>query len=95
MPDPARATANQAHVRRLLAARQPPFAAQLARAEAALDAEMAQASRGAGQHPGRPAAPRPGHRRQPVPPGRLAAAPGGRLSGPRHLDPEPGMEAGP
>jgi hypothetical protein len=94
LPDPARAAANQGHVRRLLAARQPAFAAQLARAEAALDAEMAQQGRSFGQHAGRPAGPQPGHRRA-RPTGRLAAASRGRLTEPRSPDPEPDMEAGP
>jgi hypothetical protein len=92
-PDPARAAANQAAVRRLLADRQPAFAARLARAEAALDAEMAQ--HGRGQHPRGPAGPQPGRRHRWRPPGKLAAAQGGRLTGPRRPDPEPDMEAGP
>jgi hypothetical protein len=93
MPDPARAAAKRAYVRRLLAVRQPAFATRLARAEAALDAEMGQDDRGAGQHPGRPTGLRPGRRQLPVPPARLAAASGGLLSGPRR--PAPEMEAGP
>jgi hypothetical protein len=94
LPDPARAAANQGHVRRLLAARQPVFAAQLARAEAALDGEMAQQGRGDVQHPGRPAGPQPGHRR-PRPPGRHAAVLRGRLTVARSPDPEPDIEASP
>jgi hypothetical protein len=94
MPDPVRAEANQAEVRRLLADKQPAFAAYLARAMAALDAEMAQGGYGPGQGPGRPGRVQPGDRHRPRPPGMSAAAWRGRLNGPRRPHPEPDIEAG-
>jgi hypothetical protein len=94
MPDPVRAEANRAHVRRLLADKEPAFAAYLAHAVAALDAEMAQGGRGPGQEPGGPGGTQPDDRHRPRPPGNLAAAWRGRLNGPHRPHPEPDIEAG-
>ena len=94
MPDPVRAEANRAHVRQLLADRQPAFAAHLPDVVAALDAEMALGGRGPGQQPGSLAGMQPDDRHGPQPPGNLAAVWRGRLNRPRRPGPEPDMEAG-
>jgi hypothetical protein len=94
MPDPVRAEVNRAHVRRLLADKQPAFAAYLARAVAVLDAEMARGGYGPGQQPGGPGGTQLGDRHRPRPAGKPAAAWRGRLNGSRRPGPEPDIEAG-
>jgi hypothetical protein len=92
MPDVARAETNRASVRELLATRQPAFAAWLAQAEAALDAELTRAGSRSEQQPGMPGGMRQRDVRLPRPAGRSASA--GQRFGPRRLDPDCELEAG-